>query len=373
MVQDIDSARMTTNDTFFYRLSRTAVAAIAVLLTFVFVPAIGHVLLLLFAALLLGLLFEGLADGIRRRTPLSQAWSLGVVLAFVVLLLAGLFWLIGPSVVEQARTIAGQAPQYVETIESRLEAWGIASVVLERSGRQAAGLAQQMMGTLTSGIVNTFILVFGGVFLAATPKPYFDGVVKLLPARHHERTREVLRSVGHALRRWLLGRGISMVILGILTGIGLMIFGVPLALTLAVLAALLSFIPFVGGFIWLLVGVGAALATGTTSDVYAVIGIYAVAQFVESNLLMPLVQRKTTDILPFILIASQLILGTLAGGLGILVAAPLAVATLVLIQMVYVQDTLGNPVSRARRGKPKRRQIGRPAARGGASGDGEAK
>ena len=335
---------MTANDTFFYRLSRTAWVAIAVLLAFVFVPAIGHVLLLLFAALLLGLLFEGLADGVRRRTTLSQGWSLGVVLALVLLLLASVFWLIGPRVVEQARTIASQAPQYVETIEERLEAWGIASVVLERSGSQAASLAQQMMGTVTSGIVNTFILVFGGIFLAATPKPYFDGVVKLLPARHHERAREVLRATGHALRRWLIGRGISMLILGGLTGLGLMLFGVPLALTLAILAALLSFIPFVGGFLWLLIGVGAALAAGTTSDVYAVVGIYAAAQFVESNLLMPLVQRRTTDILPFVLIASQLILGTMAGGLGILVAAPLAVATLVLIQMLYVQDTLGNPV-----------------------------
>ncbi len=333
-----------TDDTFSSRLSRIALVALAVLLAFVLVPAIGKVLLLLFAALLLGLLFSGLTDELRRHTPLSWGWSLGVVIVTVLAGLTALFWLIGPSVVDQVRTIVEQAPQYAQTIEARLESWGITSVVLDRAGGQMGSLAQRMVGTFSSAVVNTFILVFGGIFLAATPKPYFDGVVKLLPARHHERARETLRSTGHALRRWLIGRGISMLILGVLTWVGLMLFGVPLALTLAVLAALLSFVPYVGGFVWVIIGSGAALATGGMSDLYAVVGIYAAAQLIESNLLLPLVQRRTPDILPFVLIASQLVLGTLAGGLGVLVAAPLAVATMVLIQMLYVQDTLGNPV-----------------------------
>ncbi len=335
---------MTTDDLSSYRLGQIALVALAVLLAFVFVPAIGQVLLLLFAALLLGLLFSGLADELRRRTPLSSGWSLGVVIAGVLAGLGGLFWLIGPSVAEQVQKIIEQAPQYAQTIEERLEAWGIGASVLERVSGETSGMVRRMVGTFSSAVVNTFVLLFGGIFLAVTPKPYFDGIVKLLPSRYHTRTHEVLLATGHALRRWLIGRGISMLILGVLTGLGLMLFGVPLALTLAILAALLSFIPYVGGFIWLIVGAGAALATGTTGDLYAVVGIYAAAQFVESNLLMPLVQRRTTDILPFVLIASQLILGTLAGGLGILVAAPLAVATMVLIQMLYVQDTLGNPV-----------------------------
>jgi predicted PurR-regulated permease PerM len=335
---------MTADSTFFHRLSRAGLLLLAVLLGFVLLRAVGSVLLLLFAALLLGLLFEGLADALAKKTGMGHGWALAIVLILIALGLAGVGWLIGPQVAEQVRTTAEKAPEYVQTVETRIEELGVPSGALGRAGEQVMSLAQTLVGTVTGALVNTFILLFGGIFLAATPKPYFDGVVKLFPSRHHERVEQILRSTGHALRRWLIGRGISMLILGVFTGLGLMLFGVPLALTLAVLAALLSFIPYVGGFVWLVVGAGAALATGSTSDLYAVVGVYLAAQAIESNLLLPLVQRRTTDILPFVLIAAQLTLGTLAGGLGVLVAAPLAVATLVIVQMAFVQDTLGNPV-----------------------------
>lgn len=335
---------MTPAPSFFFRASRVALLALGVLLAYAFLPAVGTALLLLFAALLLGILLHGLAEAVEQKTGMGHGWALGLVIVLILLLLALIGWLIGPSIAEQVRLAADRAPGLVDRMQTRLEDVGFSMSQLSGLGRQALGGVQTFFGTVLGALVNTFIVLFGGVFLAATPSPYKTGIVKLFPRRHQERVREVLRAEGHALRRWLIGRGISMLVLGVFTGVGLMLFGVPLALTLGVLAAVSSFVPYIGGFVWLLVGMGAALATGDTQDVYVVAGVYLAAQAIESNVLLPLVQRRTTDILPLVLIGAQLMLGTLAGALGVLVATPLAVAVVVLVQMGYVQSVLGNRI-----------------------------
>src|SRR5690606_37425620 len=67
-----------------------------------------------------------------------------------------------------------------------------------------------------------------------------------------------------------------------------------------------------------------------------------VAEFAESYLILPIIQQEAVDLPPALVILSIVLMGTLAGALGVLVATPLLAALMVLIKMLYVEDRLGD-------------------------------
>jgi len=168
-------------------------------------------------------------------------------------------------------------------------------------------------------------------------------VVHLLPPSRRPRTRTVFAALGSALRHWLLGRIASMLVVGLLTGIGLMIFGIPLALALGLIAALLSFVPYIGPILALVPALAVAAGEGTQA-VVIVLMIYGAVQIVESYLVTPLIQQRAISMPPALLIAAQVVMGALAGFVGVAVATPLVVVVIVLVQMLYVEDVLGDEV-----------------------------
>ena len=155
--------------------------------------------------------------------------------------------------------------------------------------------------------------------------------------------KELLVSMGQALRWWLIGRFTSMVIVGILTGIGVWLAGIPLALTLGFIAATLSFIPIIGPALTLVPLVLVAVVEDPVLALWAA-AIYLVIQFLESYFITPIVQKKAVFIPPAILISAQTLMGVLFGMLGILLATPIALLVIVAVQILYARDTLGEQV-----------------------------
>jgi predicted PurR-regulated permease PerM len=146
-----------------------------------------------------------------------------------------------------------------------------------------------------------------------------------------------------ALRRWLVGQFFAMLLVGTLTTIGLLILGVPLALTLGIFTFFLVFVPYVGSIVSGALAVLIALLDSPQTALYAGL-LYGGIQFVESYFITPLVQEKVVSLPPVLLLASQFLLGVLAGAVGIALATPLSVAVVVLVQMLYVEDVLGDDV-----------------------------
>lgn len=142
---------------------------------------------------------------------------------------------------------------------------------------------------------------------------------------------------------WLIGRLLSMLIVGITVTISLWLLGIPLALTLGLLAALLDFIPNLGPTLATVPAVLLALMQSPTQAVYVLL-IYIVIQQAESYLLTPIVQHRTVSLPPALTIIAQVILGVLFGVMGLILASPLAAVVLVLIKMLYVEDVLGDTI-----------------------------
>jgi len=184
-------------------------------------------------------------------------------------------------------------------------------------------------------------VVLLSIYLASEPGFYVHGFTKLFPKSRRDRVREVLAPIGEMLGRWLIGKAASMLFIGLMTWIGLSIIGVPLALTLGLLAGLLSFIPNFGPIISALPALLLAFIDSPITAVY-VLGLYIGVQLIESNIVTPLIERETVELPPALTIIFQLSLAALVGGLGLVLATPLLAVIMVLVQMVYIQDVLGD-------------------------------
>ena len=196
----------------------------------------------------------------------------------------------------------------------------------------------------TLGIFADFIIIlFIGLYLAIEPGLYTRGVIRLAPASRRERARAVIDEVGNTLRWWLIGKAASMLVIGVLTAFGLWLLDVPLALTLGLLAAILTFIPNIGPILSVVPAALLALLHSPTRALYVIL-LYLGIQTIESYLLTPMVQRRTVQLPPALTIFAQVLLGVLVGGLGLALATPLTAAALVLVRMIYVEDTLHDSI-----------------------------
>jgi predicted PurR-regulated permease PerM len=162
-----------------------------------------------------------------------------------------------------------------------------------------------------------------------------------VPIAKRTRTRAVLDAIGHALRWWLIGRVFSMAVVAAGTALGLYLLGVPLAITLGLIAGLLDFVPTIGPILATVPAALVALLQSPLQVLYVVL-LYVAVQLVEGYLLTPLVQRYTIALPPVLTIVGVVLLGVLLGGLGLILAAPLTIVLFILVKMLYIEDVLGD-------------------------------
>ncbi len=173
-----------------------------------------------------------------------------------------------------------------------------------------------------SGIADVLVVIVAGIFLAAQPRFYRTGAMKLVPASKRALVAEAMDESEQALRLWLKGQLIAMIVVGLLTGTGLWLIGMPSALVLGLLAGLLEFIPFAGPIIAAVPAILLALAAGPDMALWVLLLYFVVQQF-EGNVLTPLVQQYAVDLPGVVLLFSLIGFGTLFGTLGVVLAAPL--------------------------------------------------
>ncbi|PSQ97638.1 MAG: AI-2E family transporter [Bacteroidetes bacterium SW_9_63_38] len=342
-----------TDQRSFARRVFIAVGIVAVsLLTLYLLVVLSRVLLIVFAGVLMAVGLGGGAETLRMRIPLGRPGSLTLVILLVVLVPSVFSGIVGPSLTGQVNDLIVQLPEAVARFRARLatQEWTDRLLADPNAIRDLMPSPKEVMGGVTSAfsrtlgvVANVFVIVFIGIYGAAAPDAYTSGIAYLTPTRHRERAHEVLAALAHALRWWLIGRLTMMSVVGVLTTLGLWISGVPTPLALGLLAALLSFVPYVGPILSFIPAVLVALMVSLTKVAYVVV-VFGIVQTLESYVITPLVQQRAVSLPPVILITAQIAMGVLAGATGVLLAAPLAVVVIVLLQMLYVKDVLGDSV-----------------------------
>lgn len=335
------------------RVAVATAVVVAVLVVVLLAARYAHLLLLLFASVLLAVLVDAVARGMVRRSRITRTWAVLLVWGVIFVLLAGLGLLAGPRIVDQTATLNQRVGEATESIGGYLEGreWG--RFLLEEArrfaGRMPSGsvVVDRISGvfsTAVSWIVGAVVVVVLAVYLSVAPSVYVDNLLRLVPSSRRGRLDEVLEALGHTLRWWLAGRLSAMALLGILTTVGLAVAGVPLAFILGLLAAVTAFVPYLGPVLWLVPACLVAWAGDPVKVIWVVV-VYGGVQFLEGNLITPLIQQRAVSLPPALLVAWQLFMGVLLGAVGVLVATPVAVVVIVLVQMLYVEDVLGEQVT----------------------------
>lgn len=305
-------------------------------------------LLLIFGAVLVAVIFRAIADPIRRFTKAPDWLAVAIAVLLVVAVLGIASWMFGSEVRAQVRTLVDSLPEAWRSLEQRIGDMGFGERLRDMvndaapSGSNVLSSVSQFAMSFGGGVADTLIVLVGGIYLAAQPRLYRKGALKLIPPRRRELAGEAIEDSGRALRLWLKGQLISMVVVGLLVGIGLWLIGVPSALALGLLAGILEFIPLVGPIIAALPALLIALAVDPQTALW-VLGLYFVVQQIEGNVLQPVVQQYAVDLPAVILLFSLLGFGTLFGALGIILAAPLTVVVYVLVKRLYVREALDTP------------------------------
>ena len=257
--------------------------------------------------------------------------------------------LVAPRIADQIDELQVQIPNAWHGAEQQLSQteWG-RTIVSDLSSSKLFSRTEHPLTSVfsvfssTISVLGTLIIVFFlGLYFAADPRLYRNGFLQLVPKNHQDRAKQVLEELGARLQRWLMGKLALMLFVGVATAIGLWILGSPLIITLSLLAALLDFIPNFGPVISAVPAMLLALASGPEHMLW-IGALYLGVQIVESYILQPLVQQQAVSLPPSVTLVAQILAAILLGPLGVILATPLTVAGITLVQMLYVQDFLHN-------------------------------
>jgi predicted PurR-regulated permease PerM len=204
----------------------------------------------------------------------------------------------------------------------------------------AASTLAVVARSLTRGLGFGLLTFIIAIYLAAQPKRYRQICLRLTPPASRPSVGRLFDETADILRRWLIGQLVVMVTVGTLSGLGLWALGIEAAFALGLVGGLLTFIPYVGA---VLAAVPATLVALTQGPVYAlsVVLMYVGVHFVEGNFITPLVQAEATSLPPVVSLLSTVSFSILFGPSAVLLAAPLTLALMVAVEVLYVQGAIG--------------------------------
>lgn len=302
------------------------------------------VVLTIFAGILVAVFLRGGGTWIAARLGLAPGWGIGIFVLLLIgaLAVAGLFF--SSEVVRQAEDLAARIPQAASDARDRLEELPGASRILERLtptrwlSDQGGGVTTAVTSTF-GALGNAILIIFIGLYGAIDPGLYRRGLIALVAPSRRDRAEAVVSDAADTLRSWLSAQLISMSVVGVLTGIGLWLVGMPLAIMLGLISGLLAFIPNIGPVLAAAPGLLLALSQGR-SMVLWVLGVYVAVQTLESYLITPIVQQQKVALPPALVISAQLLFGVLFGLLGLALAMPLAALAMSVTKSLYIEDYL---------------------------------
>lgn len=325
---------------------RAVLVVLAVYLAYLLRDIVGIVLV----SIMLAAIIDPLADFLaKKKIPRSVT----VLLTYIVLfLIVGviLFAIIPPMIVElhgmgdSFRSVWGKAVSSFDALKTISSRYGLESSLqlsIDAANDAVTGSFNGLFATISGffgGLVSFFVVIALSYFMVVEKHSLRDMAVALVPRRYHDYIGSVSVKMQHKLGQWLIGQLILMLFIGVLSYIGLAVFGVKYAVLLAILAGFLEIVPYLGPVVATIPAVFFAFSDSPTKALLIVI-YYLLVQRVEHMILTPKIMQKTTGLNP-IFVVLALAVGFAVGGVaGILLAVPVAaLANVVLAEYIERQN-----------------------------------
>jgi len=196
--------------------------------------------------------------------------------------------------------------------------------------------AAALLRTLT----NVFLVPVIAFYLLRDWNKIITDLKKLIPNQYRKRVYKLGGEMDAVLKSFLYGQFLVMCALGAMYSAGLLFIGLEFSLLIGVLAGVLSFVPFLGTAVGMIVAsLVMFMQTGEFIDVWKVLVVFSIGQFIEGNLLTPKLVGDKVNLHPVMVIFAVLVGGEVFGFTGVLLALPVAAVIWVTIKH-FVADPL---------------------------------
>lgn len=305
---------------------------------------LADILLLGFGAVLLAVVLRAIAEPLQRLTGIGPKLSLLGAGLGVLTLIVAVGVLFGSQINNQLSELIEKLPAATAALSKSEPFQSVSQLLKGSSVGNLLASALSWGSTIVGSLATLFVVLIAGVYIAVDPQTYRNGLLMLFPKGAQEKVAATLNDAGDALRLWLGAQLIAMVLVGVLSGIGLALIGVPSALALGFIAGVLEFVPIVGPVMAAVPAVLLASTQGWELAAWTVV-LFIVVQQIESNIIMPLVSGRAVDLPPAVGLFAVIAIGILFGPLGLLFGYPLAIVLDVAVRRLYVRETLGEDVA----------------------------
>jgi predicted PurR-regulated permease PerM len=335
------------------------VALFVAILFIWFAIRVANVLLLVFLAVLAAVYLSAITDQLERRFKMPRWAGLTCAVLATIALLVGAGALILPPVVDQTQALISALPQSLIDVQRLLARLTSKYPVLRNTdlANPGSGVVAQIIDGATNYLRGALLpylraggtvfiegvsVVVMGLYIARNPSQYSEGIVSLVPPRHRPLATRIVNDAAATLRAWVTGQILAMFVLGVLTALGLLILGAPYWLAFGVLAGVAAAVPFFGTLVSTVLPALFVVGSGNWIKVIAVLLLGVVVHVIEANLVGPLIMEKQVSLPPVLTIASVLIMGTLFGVIGLVVAVPTLALTMVVVRHVVQGEIYGD-------------------------------
>lgn len=300
-------------------------------------------------------LFNPIIDWLEKH-KWKRGWAIALLYLVIIGLLILLFSFVIPAVKDQIVSLFKSFPGYWDQITQKFDEFSRSSLFDQIKDKLNTNMSDIMKTLSTKGtsVINSAISSIGSIVgtvtevvlaIVTTPLVLFyllkdgkklpDFLLKMLPVNGRAHTRQVLGEANHQISSYIRGQIIVSLCIGILLFIGYLIIGLPYALTLAIIAACNSIVPYLGPAIAITPAIIIAIVTSPWLLIKLII-VWCVVQLLEGKFISPQVMGKTLKVHPITILFVILVAGNLFGVLGVIFAVPGYAVLKVIVTHVFI-------------------------------------
>ncbi len=329
-----------------------------------FLYMFSEILLPFVAGMALAYFLDPVADRLERLGMSRTAATCVILLAFLLVLALAMIILI-PILASQLADFMEKVPDYLTQLQALVTSFN-PEWLERRFGLDAGSLRNGINSLLTSGagfiatlfqsIWSSGVALFSiaGLFVVTPVVAFYmlldwDHMVSKVdgwvPRNHLHTVREIATDIDSAIAGFVRGQGTLCIILGVMYAVGLTLTGLNFGILIGLFAGLISFIPYVGSLVGLVLAVGVAFVQFWPDwiMIVAVACVFFIGQFIEGNILQPKLVGKSVGLHPVWLMFALFAFGVLFGFVGLLIAVPAAAAVAVLVRFA-ISRYLASPL-----------------------------
>jgi predicted PurR-regulated permease PerM len=304
-----------------------------------------HVLSWVVIALFLALALDPFVGWLQRRARLPRAPAIGVAFLLVTLVVVAVGWTFVPKLVDETDGLVQALPTYVHDLTHGRGRLGFLETkyhIVEKVRQQVkSGGATKVLGlsgaavSVTKSIITvvaaTVTILFLTFFMLLEGRGWVERSFALLPEKSQPRWRSVGHDVYKTVGGYVTGNLLISVIAGVSITIVLVATGVPYAVALGLLVAVLDLIPLAGATVAGIIVAIVALLHSVPAGIVVIVFFIAYQQL-ENHFLQPVIYGRTVQLSPLVVLVSVLVGAEIAGILGALAAIPVAGSLQVVIR-----------------------------------------